>query len=1033
MRIASSWAAAGLFTVLAALPVRVAESAPVVETVPIDLLPLIEAAAVNPEQFAVQVPFSLSAAKSGEWSQVGSRSIWTHAVRIRDAVSLSFHAPRFQLPPSAVLTVRGTRTTATYRASDMGDGDFWSRVQPGDMLEFSLDVAAVERSRVLLEISSFQAGYRGLSPEVKSHASLGRKRAMAAGSPDTPCVQNYACNVTSQNAAPGKATVGLLVGNLYQCTGTMINTVARNQKPYLLTARHCQTGRYGGGNPGIAAAVTVYWNAQTDCGAPLDTVFYSTSAIRQTGATTVFEQQDVWLMELSASPVVDDAQLSGFDASGSPVVGGYSIHHALSYGKQFTRWHGTAFVQFSGSVLGTNLVSTLLHTVNEFGVPGPGASGGALFSQNDRAVGVMSLGRISGSQSGYGNCPVASPPEPSADDYESAFNALSGIWTRTDDTTSSTGSRTLQSLLDPAGTGATSVGSDLAVRLTFTASALYAKWGDPVTLSWNAPAGASCLAGGGIAGDGWSGQLSASGARQVTVNSATDVTYRLGCALPSGANVSAEVLVRWSPPYAIPLFRTSVDRTWTNRPVTLSWNSILGPCAISGGGLTLSDLPTSGSTQVTSATPADHRYVLNCGTSPFTMQAIAAVSFSVPNVDFEASGLRRLKGESLVLHWDSLADSCVPTGGVPGDNWNNTVLPPWGSHEVQSLDEAGTFEIGLTCVAGPLSLRKSISVVVEDGAPFVTLVPLKDTVTLTLTPADLLSFRFATNLSTCEWDLHDFPVRSTFTDPVNHFGAALTEGVWGMGPQRSGQVNVTLICRSARGPGVPAVSATATATVLPPAPATVSMTASTTRVIAGGNYLVNWSSNNTIDCNVSVGGIQITGGVNGTLEFTTTRDDRGIHSYLVDCTGLDPAAPHARAGVQVEYVRGDVELAGPASVEVGQSFTLSWNESAAERCTASGGGANGSSWTGNLQKTGDVTIVASRTGSFTYTLQCFEGGVPKSASVVVNVVRPGSGGSSGGGGAGGSPDTGGGGAWSLLELLLLAGALATRSLRLRLH
>ena len=144
--------------------------------VPIDLEALIREASGNPNQFAVHVPHSVTTDSAGNWSANAGTQVWTYAVRIRGAISLSFHAPRMQLPDSALLTVRSASTTVTYRSGDAGRGDFWSRVQPGDTLEFTLAVSAAERADVALEITSFQAGFRGLSPQVPDHPLIARVR-----------------------------------------------------------------------------------------------------------------------------------------------------------------------------------------------------------------------------------------------------------------------------------------------------------------------------------------------------------------------------------------------------------------------------------------------------------------------------------------------------------------------------------------------------------------------------------------------------------------------------------------------------------------------------------------------------------------------------------------------------------------------------------------------------------------------------------------------------------------------------------------
>jgi hypothetical protein len=119
--------------------------------------------------------------------------------------------------------------------------------------------------------------------------------AQAAAS-NSACVQNYECSVTSANTAAAQATVGLTVGNMYQCTGVLINDVPGDNTPYVLTARHCETGTLGGGNPGAASTIAVYWNATTPCGQTLGSL-YDPSVATQSGATTIVEQQDAWLVQ----------------------------------------------------------------------------------------------------------------------------------------------------------------------------------------------------------------------------------------------------------------------------------------------------------------------------------------------------------------------------------------------------------------------------------------------------------------------------------------------------------------------------------------------------------------------------------------------------------------------------------------------------------------------------------------------------------------------------------------------------------------
>jgi hypothetical protein len=103
------------------------------------------------------------------------------------------------------------------------------------------------------------------------------------GSGNAACITNYECQIASNNTPPGSATVALVIGDVDQCSGSLINDVPGDNTPYVLTARHCETGLLGGGDPGAASAVTVYWDATTPCGAALGSI-YDTSIAIQTGA-----------------------------------------------------------------------------------------------------------------------------------------------------------------------------------------------------------------------------------------------------------------------------------------------------------------------------------------------------------------------------------------------------------------------------------------------------------------------------------------------------------------------------------------------------------------------------------------------------------------------------------------------------------------------------------------------------------------------------------------------------------------------------
>jgi lysyl endopeptidase len=538
-----------------------------VRVVRTDLEPLIRAAADSAVQFAVPVPHAASTASEGSWSVTGERATWRYAVQVPGAISLSFHAIESALPAGATLLVSGAQASTSYSASDLRRGELWSRIHAGDTLELTLSVAAADRSRVALRLVALQAGYRAIGPGVSDHPTYKLLMPGQASVPsnDASCVTNYECQVSARNTPPGSATVALVVENLYECSGTLINDVPGDGTPYILTARHCQTGKLGGGNPGAAATVTVYWDGTTACGTPLGSIYDGTLAT-QTGARTVVEQQDAWLIELDANPVVADAQFAGFDASGGAVLGGYTIHHAQARDKQFVGWLGQAYALRESAALGTAYVSSFLETVNQIGNIGPGASGSGLFDQDDHLVGALALGRKSTDLSGYGACPVTPATAPNGSNGVADFTALSAVWSSTADSTSSTGSVTLQSVLDPGGTGALLVPSMPVADVTFSAprppaprisfNPVAVVAGQSFTAAWSATNAANCTLTGGIPGGTWGASAQTLPPVGTTSESgpAGQYTFGLTCwgAEASAAPVSAEATLTIAPITAFP-------------------------------------------------------------------------------------------------------------------------------------------------------------------------------------------------------------------------------------------------------------------------------------------------------------------------------------------------------------------------------------------------------------------------------------------------------------------------------------------------
>ena len=1002
-----------------------------VHIVKTDLKPLIRAGMDSPVQFAVLVPHAASASSAGVWSTAGGVATWRYAVAVPTAVSLSFHATNSRLPPGAILVVRGAKTTVSYRARDLRHSELWSRIQPGQALEFTLTVPDAERDKLAFSIVSLQAGYRSLGAGVADHPYYLRLKALqAAATGNASCVTNYECEVTANNTPLAAATMAVVVGNLYQCTGVLINDVPEDNTPYVLTARHCETGQLGGGNPGAASSATVYWDATTPCASTSLGSIYDPGIPTQTGAQTMVEQQDAWLILLDVNPVASDAQFAGFDASGGAVQGGYTIQHAEGYDKQFTAWFGQAAPVSASGVLGTTYQSNFWETVNSVGNVGPGASGSGLINQNNRLVGSLSLGRQSSDPSGYGSCPVASPPTPNGANGVADFTALAAVWNSTADATSSTNPTTLKSLLDPANTGTLVVASMPIADITLSASTEELSIGQSVTLEWNAPTATACTAGGGVSGDGWKGTLAVSGSQSVSESSASVVTYVLSCAYSGGRTAKTTATVSWlglTP--AVNLTGPNTQNTvWTSTPASLSWTSNVSPCSLTGGSLALTNLAASGTVTTTQSTSGDVNYKLICGDSAQNAFSIVTVGYVTPALTFVGTGTDRLLGQTFVLGWNTFGNVCTPSGGAPNDGWSNAEFigdNAFGSF-TPNVTELGTYTYTLTCSTAPYSVQKSFTVTFENNAPYVTASLSSSSVTFSASPADYVTLNWNTNLSSCG-------ISTPPTLPVAYganpqtFPASAT-----VTPQGSGTYQLQVYCDTALDPEqAAATSALLTLTVLAPQAPTETITFFPSTVVAGQSFSAAYSSTNASDC-LLTGGIP-GGWWGGSVQSVPPSGNgsesgaAGTYTFGITCSSIDPNSPPVttQKSLTIEPLMASLAVSA-TSVTVGQSFTLNWSSANATSCTASGGGANGSPWSGTVATAGTLTQTATTPGTFTYSLMCGTGNV-STAAQQVKVTVTGSSSTSTSTSSGGGH--GGGGSLDWLQLSLLTALAAGRKAR----
>ena len=951
-------------------------AAPVVLS--IDLPALITRAAAEPERFAVQVPQQISVASQGQWTSAGSRRTWMYAVQVPTAVSMSFHATRLTLPSSAVLTVSGARATIQYRARDVGHGSLWSRPLLGDSVTLSLSVDAGEARGVQLQIDSLQAGYRGLGG-APNHPAYLRLLGRAAAAAAQSCTENYACDATTANQAPSRSIVAILIGNEYQCTGTLLNNTQGDQTPYILTARHCQNGALGGGAPNAAASVSVYWDAVTPCGQPLGSI-YDGSAPAQSFATTIVEQQDAWLIKLADPPVVNDAFWAGWDATGGTFNGGYSIHHAMGFNKQYVAWYGQALLQhIPAKTLSVGYDSTFWGVVNQLGSVGAGASGGALFDPDNRLVGSASLAALQNGENSAGVCPVNPPPAPAANTVTAQYTALSGVFASTADSTSSTGGITLQSVLDPAASGklvADGVGN---LPVTLTADQTSPTTFDTLTLSWSAPGAQTCTASGGTSGDGWAGLKPATGTAKLANFAGGNVTYTLSCS-SGDLSGSASTTVQWL--YVAPNVSLNTDSTTVlvGSTITLFWSATyaLPSCTASGGVAGdgwAGTKANTGQQNVVTTQVGTVTYNITCGSPPQSASTQLVVTVLPVSVSVTADSTKVRVGSDVLLTWTSpgAGGSCLGTGGSLANGWK---VPLSAQGTIYAVEQtAGTYTYTITCTGGGQTASSSVTVIFTNDAAAISISAVSPTQQVYppsgFTPT--IDLNWTSNVTGCFLAALGPLGNTGVTLSGKYPGGTATDAEY-----IAGHYVYQLTCGALKATTAIDWTTSAPAVTLNTVPALM------TTWVAGQQYQLFWTTNTT-PC-TQTGGAPGDGWAGsytaGQASQNVTEAAPGNYTFTLTC-GTGTSSASAKLTVTVPAATVSI-TASPTTVSTSQTFALTFNTTVLP-CTSVD--ATGINWGGVLTAGSTYTITPPQTpGTYTYAVNCGTGSQAVRAATQVKVV-----------------------------------------------
>jgi lysyl endopeptidase len=969
---------AALLSILAAAGVAHAGTSR--DVVAVDFVAGIDAAIGTPERFAIEVPYASSPISRGAWSTTGTTHTWHWEVQVPGAVSLSFHASRVLLPPGASLSVTGGDIEYTYGMARVHHGELWSRITHSDTLTFDLTLTGADPGSVTFDIVGLQAGFRTLGSTGPNHPyydSLMPRTQASNGTTD--CVQNYECNLSAADLGPGQASVALIVGNTYLCSAVLLNDVPGDGTPYVLTARHCENGNAEGGDPEAASSATLLFDATTPCGQALGNI-YDTETYQVSGATTVVEQQDTWLMKFFDPVTVPDAYFAGWDATGAEFSGGYTAHYGLGNNREYTGWSGDAYyAAVPGTEFGLNFVSTVWGLVNGVGSVAPGASGSGLFDPNNRLVGTLARAKLQGTQAtSPGVCPVPNPPAPGPTTVTAIATALSGVFDSTADPDSTTGSVTIRSLLDPQNTG-TKVVNGTWTPPVFTASNTNPNTGSVLALQWSTAAGTSCVASGGESGDGWGGAIPLTGSQQLIEYAPGLATYVVTCYL-GNYHASHRLTVNWTlatPQAALEMAFQSQTFTGFVGPAVLQRTANVTPCVASGGSAGdgwSGPLSANGTKTIMETSGGKYTYVLTCGSGTRTATSQLTLSFLPINATLSADQATTANiGQTILLTGSGQGLHCTTSGGTTEDGWAG-VVP--GSEPIFILDRAvtettpGSYTYTFSCTGAGQTVNSSVTLTFLSAPPSVTVSWTTNGTDGPTVGFSVLQLSWISTVTPCTITVNGY-VNETASD-------TRSQGSYFDQQYVVGSYAYTVTCGSAGS------TASASTMVNWGGTPTVSVQTSNTVALLGTPFNVEWASNIT-PC-VASGGSPSDGWSGNSAQaqgsVTVTEAKAGTYTYNISC-GSAPQTATASTSVTVNPGPATAILTASATTAStnGSGIVLSWNSNTSP-CVRSGPTGY---WGFNLStaNSGSDSVLPGTPGTYTYRIQCGVGANTASAQVTV--------------------------------------------------
>ena len=340
----------------------------------------------SPLRVGVMQDLHLSNADGGAvvTTKDGTR-VWRAAIESPNATFVTVHFSVYDIPEGAKLFfydksgefVLGGFT----KENTLDSGTFYCQAIPGSvaMIEYQEPASVAGEGRLV--VSRVCHGYKDIFRHI-SDESKGR-----LGDADGNCHINVVCSDGDDWRKQIRSVVALnlVIGRYsYMCSGALVNNTAKDRKPYVLSAYHCQEDD----NNATASAITTYFGYQTyNCSGTAAPTNMSITGFTTLAKMPYSTGADFFLLLLNGSiPDSYKPYYAGWDHSNSAPTVGCCIHHPGGDVKKIS--FNKSVAKLSGSYNKFLRVGWYTGSSNK-GVTEQGSSGSPLFNADKRIIGQL--------------------------------------------------------------------------------------------------------------------------------------------------------------------------------------------------------------------------------------------------------------------------------------------------------------------------------------------------------------------------------------------------------------------------------------------------------------------------------------------------------------------------------------------------------------------------------------------------------------------------------------------------------------------